>query len=165
MATGSRSSTKKRILVIGQSAPTSPIELQVDKHNRGVRQRGKLRRCYRDSCARCDTVAPFSPHDVRSRGLRVVVDHPVRSVLCLTVWLARWECPNCGLVFTDYPDFRTPLQALRRSLAAAAGQELLGERPAVLPTNGAIGSHDHRLWDGTPIGAIGRCHKLFLLPR
>jgi hypothetical protein len=30
-------------------------------------------------------------------------------VLCVTIWLARWRCWNCRHVFTDYPDFRTPL--------------------------------------------------------
>ena len=32
-----------------------------------------------------------------------------QTVLCLGVWLARWRCRHCGWVFTDYPDFRTPL--------------------------------------------------------
>jgi len=79
---------------------------EVEEHNRVVRQRSSVRVCYRKSCARCDAGERFGPHDVRSRGLRLIVGH---SVLCLTVWLARWRCRNCRYVFTDYPDFRTPL--------------------------------------------------------
>lgn len=37
---------------------------------------------------------------------KMAVDH---SVLCVTVWLARWRCRRCHYVFTDYPDFRTPV--------------------------------------------------------
>jgi hypothetical protein len=79
---------------------------EVEEHNRVVRQRSSVRVCYRESCARCDARERFAPHDVRSRGLRLIVGY---SVLCLTVWLARWRCRKCRYVFTDYPDFRTPL--------------------------------------------------------
>lgn len=85
-------------------APTAVRE--VEEHNRAVRRRGSGRVCYRKSCAHCDAEERFRPHDVRSRGLRLIVGH---SVLCMTVWLARWRCRKCWCVFTDYPDFRTPL--------------------------------------------------------
>ena len=49
---------------------------------------------------------PFSPHDLRKRGLRVIVKD---MVVVLTVWMARWRCRRCRYVFTDYPDFRTPV--------------------------------------------------------
>ena len=79
---------------------------EVEEHNRAVLETASKRVCYRKSCARCDVGEQFAPHDVRSRGLRLIAGH---SVLCLTVWLARWRCHNCRYVFTDYPDFRTPL--------------------------------------------------------
>jgi hypothetical protein len=41
---------------------------------------------------------------LRRRGLRLVVEH---TVLCMTIWLARWRCRKCRHVFTDYPSFRT----------------------------------------------------------
>ena len=52
------------------------------------------------------TARPFRPHELRRRGLRLIAEH---TVLCVTIWLARWRCRECRYVFTDYPDFRTPL--------------------------------------------------------
>ena len=142
---------KKRIVLIGQAASSTPIEVQLEEHNRQVCRPGRRRRCYREFCARCDAVAWFSPHDVRPRGLRIIVG---RCVLCRTVWLARWRCRTCRLVFTDYPDFRTPVQALRRTVAAGARTELLGEGSPIVPANGAIRSDDHRLWNRSSVGGI-----------
>jgi hypothetical protein len=84
----------------------SPAVKEVERHNQAVRQPSAVRACYRKSCARCGHVGRFAPHELRRRGLRLVVNH---MVLCLTVWLARWRCRKCRYVFTDYPDFRTPL--------------------------------------------------------
>ena len=84
----------------------------VDKANHAVCQRGAVRTRYRKSCARCPNLERFAPHDVRRRGLRLLVEHAVLGascVICMAVWLARWRCCKCGHVFTDYPDFRTPL--------------------------------------------------------
>ena len=92
------------VLAIELPKPTTVDEVQ--KHNRAVRRRSADRACYRNVCARCDSDREFAPHELRRRGLRLIVDH---SVLCLTVWLARWRCRDCRYVFTDYPDFRTPL--------------------------------------------------------
>ena len=100
-----RSSTKKESAIsIELPKPTTVSE--VEKHNRAVLQRSSVRVCYRESCARCDAPGRFAPHELRRRGLRLIVDH---TVLCVTVWMARWRCQNCRYVFTDYPDFRTPL--------------------------------------------------------
>ena len=90
--------------IIELPQPTTVSE--VDQHNGAVRQRGADRICYRDGCARCGKPGRFAPHELRRRGLRLIVDY---AVLCVVVWLARWRCPNCGYVFTDYPDFRTTL--------------------------------------------------------
>lgn len=79
---------------------------EVEDHNRAVCRRGSVRACCRKSCARCNAIGRFQPHDVRPRGLRLVDGY---TVLCVTVWLARWRCCDCGHVFTDYPDFRTPV--------------------------------------------------------
>ena len=87
----------------------SEAEAQVRQHNRSVQCAGADRTCYVKLCARCDARDAFAPHDVRPRGLRIVLDN---VVLCMTVWLARWRCRNCRYVFTDYPDFRTPVQAI-----------------------------------------------------
>lgn len=86
--------------------PVSQTVSEVQQHNRAVVQRGTARACYRKFCARCQEEGPFSPHDVRSRGLRVVIN---QMVVSMTVWLARWRCRRCRHVFTDYPDFRTSL--------------------------------------------------------
>lgn len=92
------------MMSIGYSKSSAGSE--VERHNEAVRQPRAVRACYRKSCARCDHPGRFAPHELRRRGLRLVVDH---TVLCLTVWLARWRCRNCRYVFTDYPDFRTPV--------------------------------------------------------
>ena len=86
--------------------PTSTTVNEVETHNLAVRGRGSDRACYRKTCARCLKLGPFAPHDLRSRGLRLIVEH---SVHCVTVWMARWRCRKCRYVFTDYPDFRTPV--------------------------------------------------------
>jgi hypothetical protein len=81
-------------------------EVLVRKHNESVQRVGSDRRCYGELCARCQSRGGFRPHDVRRRGLRIVLEH---AVLVVTVWLARWRCRECRYVFTDYPDFRTPV--------------------------------------------------------
>jgi hypothetical protein len=96
----------KKDLAICIELPAPTAVSEIEQHNRAVGRRGADRVCYRKSCARCDAEDRFAPHDVRRRGLRVIVG---QTVLCLTVWLARWRCRNCRYVFTDYPDFRTPL--------------------------------------------------------
>jgi len=90
--------------IIELPQPTTVSE--VDQHNAAVRQRGADRFCYRDYCPRCDKPGRFAAHDLRRRGLRLIVDY---TVLCVTVWLGRWRCRHCDMVFTDYPDFRTTL--------------------------------------------------------
>jgi hypothetical protein len=40
------------------------------------------------------------------------------------IWLARWRCRECGRSFTDYPDFRPAVQALRHSLPGLASRGL-----------------------------------------
>jgi hypothetical protein len=116
-------------LVLSIELPGLTAAREVEEHNRAVRRRGSDRVCYRKSCARCDAEGQLQPHDVRPRGLRLIVSH---RVLCMTVWLARWRCRKCCHVFTDYPDFRTPLQALRRSAPASSLCQLCGARPADL---------------------------------
>ena len=96
--------SKESTLAIELPKPTTVDE--VDAHNRIVRQPSADRACYRKVCARCDAKGKFAPHELRRRGLRLVVEH---SVLCMIVWLARWRCRQCRYVFTDYPDFRTPV--------------------------------------------------------
>jgi hypothetical protein len=81
-------------------------------------RRGPDRRCYRQNCARCEASGPFAPHDIRQRGLRIVIEAAspgaaanqktlrVRREMLL---LVRWRCRKCRRLFTDHPDFRTPL--------------------------------------------------------
>ena len=90
-------------------------QAQVRQHNEGVGRPGAVRTCYANLCARGEASDSFRPHDVRSRGLRIVLDN---AVLFMTVWLARWRCRECRYVFTDYPDFRTPVQAIRCPIVA-----------------------------------------------
>ena len=96
--------SNESVLTIEPPKPTTVDE--VEKHNDAVRRRGAERACYRKACARCDAEGRFAPHELRRRGLRLIVG---QTVLCLTVWLARWRCRRCRYVFTDYPDFRTPV--------------------------------------------------------
>jgi hypothetical protein len=92
---------------------TIPTTLdEVEDHNRAVRRRSADRVWYRQSCPGCLKPGPFAPHELRRRGLRLVVKDVVLGALCVvctTVWLARWRCRKCDRVFTDYPDFRTAL--------------------------------------------------------
>jgi hypothetical protein len=96
----------RKKLAISIELPKPTTESEVKLHNDAVCQRGADRICYRDCCPRCDKPGRFGPHDLRRRGLRLIVDY---TVLCVTVCLARWRCRHCGCVFTDYPDFRTTL--------------------------------------------------------
>ena len=105
MTTDPRSPIKKDFAVsIKLPSPTTVSE--VEEHNRVVRRQSDDRACYRKFCSRCQQPGPFSPHELRRRGLRLVVEH---TVLGLMIWLARWRCRKCRHVFTDYPDFRTSL--------------------------------------------------------
>ena len=81
----------------------------VRRHNQKVQKAAADRACYAKLCARCKAKDDFAAHDVRRRKLRIVL---ANAVLITTVWLARWRCRKCRYVFTDYPDFRTPLQAI-----------------------------------------------------
>ena len=99
----------------------SEAEAQVRQHNESVRRSGSDRVCYGEFCASCEASGPFAPHDVRDRGLRIVLEN---TVLSLTVWLARWRCRKCRYVFTDYPDFRTPVQAICCLITAEFGSNL-----------------------------------------
>jgi hypothetical protein len=101
---------KDSAIPIEPPAPTTVSE--VEEHNRAVRRPSADRRCNRKSCARCRERGRFAPHELRRRGLRLLVEDPVLGtpcVSCVTVWLARWRCRKCRYVFTDYPDFRTPV--------------------------------------------------------
>jgi len=96
----------KKDLVVSIELPRHTTVDEVETHNRAVRRQSADRTCYRDLCSRCGERGCFAPHELRRRGLRLIVNH---TVLCVTLWLARWRCWNCRLVFTDYPDFRTSL--------------------------------------------------------
>lgn len=81
----------------------------INRHNELVRTNSGDRLCYRNTCANCgesDKKQRFAPHELRRRSLRYIVDNRVESAV---IWLARWKCRNCDKIFTDYPDFRTPL--------------------------------------------------------
>jgi len=71
-------------------------------HNDAVRTFSESRVRYRTVCAACGKNS-FTPHELRRRTLRYVVDNLVESV---AIWLARWRCKNCDRSFTDYPPFR-----------------------------------------------------------
>lgn len=103
----------------------SQAEARVRQHNESVKRSGADRACYVELCARCQTRGRFGSHDVRRRGLRIVLEH---AVLIVTVWLARWRCRKCRYVFTDYPDFRTPVQAVFHIIIAESGSNVRGAR-------------------------------------
>ena len=106
---GTHSSKTIGCLIVSIDLPKPEAEAQVLQHNQGVQRVGANRTCYVELCARCKAKDDFAPHDVRRRGLRIVLE---TSVLVVVVWLARWRCRKCRYVFTDYPDFRTPVQAI-----------------------------------------------------
>jgi hypothetical protein len=103
--TDPRSSLKKD-LAINIELPRPTTVGEVEEHNQAVRRQSADRACYRQLCSRCGERGRFAPHELRRRGLRLLVEH---TVLCMSIWLARWRCRNCRYIFTDYPDFRTPL--------------------------------------------------------
>ena len=105
LTTDPRSSLEKDLAIsIELPRPTTVIE--VEAHNQAVRRQSADRACYRKLCGRCKEPGPFKPHELRRRGLRLLVEH---TVLCMTIWLARWRCRKCRYIFTDYPSFRTAL--------------------------------------------------------
>lgn len=75
---------------------------RIKQHNDQVRRFGRDRVCYRSCCANC-TKSDFAPHDLRRRKMRWIKGN---QVVYEEIWLARWRCRECGLSFTDYPDFR-----------------------------------------------------------
>jgi len=105
LITEPRSSLKKDLAIsIELPHPTTVIE--VEEHNQAVRRQSADRACYRQLCSRCGKGDRFAPHELRRRGLRLLMEH---TVLCVIIWLARWRCRNCRYIFTDYPSFRTSL--------------------------------------------------------
>lgn len=68
-------------------------------------------RCGQQICARCGEEPRFRRHELRYRQLRVIVNS---TVLVRQLLIARWRCPACRYVFTDYPSFRPSVQALRQ---------------------------------------------------
>ena len=93
-------------LAISIELPRPTTVIEVEEHNQAVRRQSADRVCFRQLCSRCGERGRFAPHELRRRGLRLLVEH---TVLCVTIWLARWRCRKCQYIFTDYPSFRTPL--------------------------------------------------------
>ena len=84
--------------------------------------------CGQRICARCQAT-DFKRHELRPRQLRVIVDEIIQI---LKIVVARWRCQSCRYLFTDYPDFRTPLQALRQQEFDAAGTKVRRQRSCFL---------------------------------
>ena len=69
-------------------------------------------KCSKSACPACQNVAGFARKCTRRRKLRYFDQHPTtaqRIVVTAIIRLVRWKCIGCGYIFTDYPDFRTPL--------------------------------------------------------
>ena len=96
IATGSLTPlVKTGFLLSVRPVTAASVDRPGEQHNQAVCRSGKLRRVLPPSrVPGARRRAPFAPHDVRRRGLRLMVN---QTVLCLTVWLARWRCRNCGL--------------------------------------------------------------------
>ena len=99
-------------VVIDSTAPPHSVIDSIDAYEAAVR----AGHCGQETCARCES-GRFARHELRRRKLRVIVDGTVRI---LSLVIARWRCCHCRYVFTDYPDFRTPLQAIRQFQLAPA---------------------------------------------
>ena len=93
-------------LAISIELPRLTTVGEVEEHNQAVRRRSVDRTCYGGRCSRCGQGGRFAPHELRRRGLRLIVGG---TVVCMTIWLARWRCRKCRFVFTDYPGFRAAL--------------------------------------------------------
>jgi hypothetical protein len=107
-------------------ATTSPSILDaIAKHQEAIFQNVR----YRKRCLRCDATEGFKKHELRRRKIRVILS---LTVQVLSIVLVRWKCLRCGLVFTDWPDFRTPVPTLCQHEPAAAGPRVPGARRAVV---------------------------------
>jgi len=96
-------------MFIGSSDSPASVLSKISQHQQFVEAEGRYRKC----CPRCNQTSSFGRHDVRSGGLRVLVECATaaagQAVRVVRIVLARWRCNHCRRVFTDYPDFRTPL--------------------------------------------------------
>ena len=96
------------------SATPSPVLEALNQHRQAVSKGTR----YRNRCGRCEANGGFTRHELRRRGVRVIVDLTVQ--VCSIV-VARWRCSRCGHVFTDLPDFPAALPAVRQRQLTALG--------------------------------------------
>jgi len=77
---------------------------EIEDYNNKVRRNPSS--CKPGSCQCCGFASDeFKKHDTRKRQFYAIVEQIIQTVIGL---LIRWECPNCGKTFTDYPDFALP---------------------------------------------------------
>ena len=91
----------KQISWIVLTDSLSPVLVAMDRHQRAISKGAR----YRQRCNRCEATG-FTRHELRRRSLRVIVELTVQIHSIIVI---RWKCSQCGHVFTDLPDFRTPL--------------------------------------------------------
>lgn len=88
------------------SATPSSISEALEKHRQAIDAKTR----YRNRCNRCKANGGFTRHELRRRKVRVIVELAVHVI---SIVVARWRCSRCGHKFTDLPDFRPALPALR----------------------------------------------------
>lgn len=114
------SSIDSRLATIDMQAMLNVYNAQVDAG-----------RCSRAACPACNAQDDLSRKDIRRRQLRYFDYDPKTkawNVVVCKLRLARWKCGNCTKCFSDYPDFRPPLQTLRVRSINSAGSGLPGRR-------------------------------------
>ena len=116
---------------------------------------------YRKRCLRCDATQGFAKHELRRRKVRVIVALTVQVV---SVVVIRWKCTRCRYVFTDLPDFRTPLPTLCQPEPAPLGPRIRGAGHAFPPAGRCAPRPSDRLCDATP-ASHGLTNGLCIAPR
>ena len=113
----------------------SKIELLIQLHESKV----DLAKCSRSVCSACLAQNCLVRKDIRRRKLRFFSTNRLTLILHVIVTvirLVRWKCTLCNYTFTDYPDFRTPIQTLRFESTSPISQQLSRFRfPFPAPSN------------------------------
>ena len=93
---------------IGSGATPAEVKEQIADHEALINS-GK---CSKSACPACQSTAGFARKDIRRRKLRFFDVHQITAqlvVAVVSIRLARFRCLACEYVFSDYPDFRTPV--------------------------------------------------------
>jgi len=120
-----------------------PVELAIRVHE----DRVDAAKCSKSACPAYHCLAGFARKDIRRRQLRYFSKHATTSqptVVKAAIRLARWKCILCRFTFTDYPDFRTPLQTIRLHSTPSSCPTLSRSRRSLVAEGGQRWKHGHQ---------------------